>query len=94
MRISEFIDLCMEIEDIKEEAWGICYGRTFRYKENKKIHSRKNGVWGGLSNKEVSTSAPTRRAHWSDATTFEQSKRIFFMLISKTWFKVEEFRLE
>ena len=34
--------------------------------------------WGGLSNKQVSTSASTRRERLSDAITFELNKRIFF----------------
>ena len=44
--------------------------------------------WAGLS------SASTKRARRSDAATFNQNKRIFFLLVPKAWFKVEEFRLE
>ena len=35
-----------------------------------------------------------RRACRSDATTFDQNKQIFYMLMPRTWLKVEEFRLE
>ena len=34
------------------------------------------------------------RARRSDAATSNKDKRIFFMLMPRTWFKVEEFRLE
>ena len=49
--------------------------------------------WGG-SSKKFHPSASTRRARRSDAAMSDQNKRIFFMLMPKTWFKVEEFRLE
>ena len=51
-------------------------------------------TWQGvLSNQELSTSALTRRACQSDATTFQQNKWIFFMQMPRTRFKVEEFRV-
>ena len=50
--------------------------------------------WRGLSNQEAWPSASTRRARRSDATMLDKDKQIFFMLMPRTWFKVEEFRLE
>ena len=35
-----------------------------------------------------------KRACRSDATTSDQNKQIFYMILPRTWFKVEEFRLE
>ena len=50
--------------------------------------------WGGLSNQESLPSASTKRVYWSDASTIDQNKQIFSMLMPRTWFKVEEFGLE
>lgn len=51
--------------------------------------------WGSLSNKKVSTSAAIREARRSDTTNFDQTSRPnFFMLMRRTWFKLEEFKLE
>ena len=36
----------------------------------------------------------TSKARWSDAATSDKDKQICFMLMPRTWFKVEEFRLE
>ena len=44
--------------------------------------------------KSFQTSTSIRRARQSDVATFNSNKRIFFMLMPRTWFKVEEFRLE
>ena len=49
---------------------------------------------GSLSNEKVSPNALTKRARRSYATMFEHNKEIFFILMTMTWFKVEEFRLE
>ena len=48
--------------------------------------------WGGLSNQEVWPGPSIRRAGRSNATTLDKGKQIFFMLIPRIWFKVEEFR--
>ena len=58
---------------------------------------RWNPPWrgeGAYLTKKFHPSASTRRARWSDAATFDQNKRIFFILMPKTWFKVEAYRLE
>ena len=47
-----------------------------------------------LDNKEVKTSASARRASRSHVTMFVQNTLIFFMPMPRTYFKVEEFRLE
>ena len=46
-------------------------------------------LWGSLSNQEVSNSASSRRARRSDATTFEQNKRIFLSTFPRTGFNTE-----
>ena len=46
-------------------------------------------LWGSLSNQEVSNSASSRRACRSDATTFEQNKRIFLSTFPRTRFNTE-----
>ena len=65
---------------------------------NYKFNSpRWNPPWHGEEaylTKWLQPSTSKKRAHRSDAATFDQSKRIFFMLLPRTWFKVEEFRLE
>ena len=50
--------------------------------------------WGRFSNQEVSPSVSTRRARRSDEISFDKDKKIFFMLMPRTWFKVEKIRLE
>ena len=49
--------------------------------------------WGRLS-KRFQPSESTGKARRSNAATFNKVKQIFFMPIPRTWFKVEEFRLE
>ena len=58
--------------------------------------ARWNPPWrgeGAYLTKRFYPSASTR-ARQSDVVTFDQKKRIFFMLMPRTWFKVEEYRLE
>ena len=58
---------------------------------------RWNPPWrgeGAYLPKRFSPSASTSRARQSDAATFDKDKQICFMLMPRTWFKVEEFRLE
>ena len=58
---------------------------------------RWNPPWRGEGpylTKSFHPSASTRRARRRDSAMFDQNKRMFFMLMSRTWFKAEEFRLE
>ena len=50
-------------------------------------------VASGLSDKEVSQEASTRTTLRDDAATFDMNKRICFILMLRTWFQAEEFRL-
>ena len=49
---------------------------------------------GAYLTKRFPPSASTSRTRQSDAATFDKDKQICFMLMPRTWFKVEEFRLE
>ena len=51
-------------------------------------------IEGAYLTKRFSPCASTSRACQSDAAMFDKDKQICFMLIPRTWFKVEEFRLE
>ena len=48
----------------------------------------------GLLTEKFHPSASTRRGHRSDTGTVDQSKRNFFMLMPRTWFKMKEYRLD
>ena len=51
-------------------------------------------VKGLIETRDFYPSASTSRARWSDAATSDKDKQICFMLMPRTWFKMEEFRLE
>ena len=59
--------------------------------------TRRNPPWrgeGAYLTKRFSPSSSTSSARQSDATAFDKDKQICFILMPRTWFKVEEFRLE
>ena len=49
--------------------------------------------WGGLSNQEVFTIVHQKVELMRDAAMSDKDKQIFFLLMPRTWFKVEEFRV-
>ena len=49
--------------------------------------------WGAYLTKRFQPSTSTKRARLSDVATSDKEKQTFFMLMSRTWFKMEEFRL-
>ena len=64
---------------------------------NNLVLSTKNQPWrgeGAYLIKMLLPIASTSRARQSNAATFAKDKQICFMLIARTWFKAEEFRLE
>ena len=51
--------------------------------------------WGGLSNQEVFTLVHQQvEPHRSDTATSDKDKQFCFVLMPRTWFKMEEFTLE
>ena len=57
----------------------------------------RNPPWrgeGAYLTKRFSPSTSRSRARQSNAATFDKDKQICFMPMPRTWFKVEEFRLE
>ena len=91
----EFLVLCVSlfIEDSKLIKANLAKDVSSWYNGN--LHPRNSLLtwWGGFQTKnfhEVST----RRARQSDAATFHKHKQIALMPMPRTWFQIEQFRLE
>ena len=77
----------------KLQVYRICSCRLVR----REVSPLTNPPWrseGPYLTKRFHPSASIGRACQSDAATSDKDKQILFMLIPRTWFKVEEFRLE